>query len=182
MNIIETVTRLHLAPREKAGLAAAVVAVALFLLLQAVVFPLLEARRKAGRRLAVQTSLIREMHRLQREYRAVLDRSRAAEQRLSARKKGFTLFGYLEELAGQSGMKSRIAFMKPTVQPLSDSAHPAALIEMKLEALTLEDLVTFLYQVETRDPLVVVKRLAISKSEGIEGRIQAVLQVETIEA
>jgi hypothetical protein len=52
---------------------------------------------------------------------------------------------------------------------------------MKLEAITLEQLTTFLYGVETSENMVDINKIAISKTEKIQGLINAVLQVETIE-
>ena len=100
---------------------------------------------------------------------------------MDGRRKGFTLFSFMEDAAGKSGIKSKIAYMKPSVQSIKDSTLKQSSIEMKLESITSEELVDYLYNIETRDPLIFVRRLSLFKSSGSDGSIQAVLQVETIE-
>jgi hypothetical protein len=52
---------------------------------------------------------------------------------------------------------------------------------MKLEGIDLEQLVRYLYSVESSPEMVFVNRLSVSKGEGGSGTIDAVMQVETIE-
>ena len=53
---------------------------------------------------------------------------------------------------------------------------------MKLDAITLEQLTTYLYGIETSKNMVMVKKLSISKKEKNEGLVNVILQVETPEA
>jgi hypothetical protein len=52
---------------------------------------------------------------------------------------------------------------------------------MKLEAVTLEQLATYLYGVETSPNMVEIKKISISKQDKKQGLISAVLQAETVE-
>ena len=53
---------------------------------------------------------------------------------------------------------------------------------MKLDDITLEQLTTYLYGVETSKNMVMVKKVSISKKDKKQGLINVVLQVETLEA
>jgi general secretion pathway protein M len=53
---------------------------------------------------------------------------------------------------------------------------------MKLDDITLQQLTTYLYSVETSKNMVLVKKLSISKKEKSQGLIDVILQVETVEA
>ena len=52
---------------------------------------------------------------------------------------------------------------------------------MKLQTITMEQLTTYLYKVETSKNEVNVKRISIAKAGKQAGYIDAVLQVETFE-
>jgi general secretion pathway protein M len=52
---------------------------------------------------------------------------------------------------------------------------------MKLQAITLEQLTTYLYKIETSKNNVFIKRISITKTGKQEQFINAVLHVETIE-
>ena len=52
---------------------------------------------------------------------------------------------------------------------------------MKLENITMEQLATYLYKVETSKNIVLVKRLSITKDSKTAGFINVVMQLETSE-
>jgi hypothetical protein len=52
---------------------------------------------------------------------------------------------------------------------------------MKLEAVTLEQLATFLHAVESSKNMVSVSKLSITRRDQKEGLLDAILQVETLE-
>lgn len=71
--------------------------------------------------------------------------------------------------------------MKPSTSVQKDSPFKISQVEMKLKGLTLEQLISYLYNVETSKNMITIKKLSISKTGKQEGFIDAVLQVETTE-
>jgi general secretion pathway protein M len=69
--------------------------------------------------------------------------------------------------------------MKPSLSDQEDGRLKTSLVEMKLEAVTIDQLISYLYEVETSENMVRIKRIAISKTGKQEQFINAVLQVET---
>jgi general secretion pathway protein M len=53
---------------------------------------------------------------------------------------------------------------------------------MKLDGITLEQLTSYLYGIETSKNMVIVKKLSISKKEKNDNFVNVILQVETLEA
>jgi general secretion pathway protein M len=88
----------------------------------------------------------------------------------------------MNQLAGQAGIKDRISYMKPTNTVQKNSNYKLSRVEMKLDAVTLEQLTNYLYGIETSKNMVIVKKLSISKKEKNEGLVNVILQVETPEA
>jgi general secretion pathway protein M len=102
--------------------------------------------------------------------------------RVTQRPKGFSLNSFLVQQAGQVGIKDRISSMKPSKTIQKNSKYKISRVEMKLDAITLEQLTVYLHGVETSKNMVLVKKLSISKQDKKQGLINVIMQVETVEA
>jgi general secretion pathway protein M len=71
--------------------------------------------------------------------------------------------------------------MRPTKTEQKNSPLKLSRVEMKLEAVTLEQLTTFLHGVETSKNMVSVSKLSITRRDQKEGLLDAILQVDTLE-
>ena len=171
----------NLNKREKYAIGSAAALICLFIIIQFVLFPMIDKRDRLRRLIDIETKTIEEMIVLKSEYDTVVKNINFSKNRLAKRKKGFTLFSYLDELAGETGIKNKIKYMKPSRTSQKDGSVILSLVEMKLEAVTLKQLTAYLYRVETSENTVLVKRIAISKADKPPGSIDAVLQVETYE-
>lgn len=167
--------------REKIGVAAAAAAIVIFLVLQILVFPLFEKNAQLSRTLATRQQEREEILLLQTEYLKTAEKAQAAERHLKRRKQGFTLFSFLETLAGQTGVKSHIAYMRPTTTSQKDSTYRLSMVEMKLQEITMSQLLAYLHGIETSMDMIAIKRLSISKGEQRADLINTVFQVETLE-
>ena len=72
-------------------------------------------------------------------------------------------------------------YMRPSKIEQKNSALKLSRVEMKLEAVTLEQLATFLYGVETSRNMAVVSKLSINRRDQKEGLLDAIMQVDTLE-
>jgi general secretion pathway protein M len=97
------------------------------------------------------------------------------------RPESFTLFSFLDQLAGRTGIKAHVSYMKPSSTINEETGVSLSRVEMELQAISLKDLTKYLYHVETSENMVIVKRLSIARKGKSEGLIDAVLQVETVE-
>jgi len=167
--------------REKYAIGAAAAFLCLFIMVQFIFFPMIDKRDRLRRLIEIKTKTIEDMLTLKSEYDTAVTQINFSKDRLAKRQKGFTLFSFLDVLAGETGIKNKIKYMKPSSTSQKDGSIKLSLVEMKLEAVTLKQLAAYLYRVETSENTVVVKRLAISKADKPQGTIDAVMQVETYE-
>jgi general secretion pathway protein M len=179
MSIIAKFKKLN--KRERYAIVTAVAIIGLFLVAIFIVEPFFSGLDQRKRNLQAKAAMLEEMQRLQTEYATLTEKTKVSKSRFSARQKGFTLFSFLDRLAGDAGIKDRISYMKPSKKVQKNSLYKISRVEMKLEAITLEQLTTYLYGVETSENMVDINKIAISKTEKTQGLINAVLQVETIE-
>jgi general secretion pathway protein M len=167
--------------REKIGLVAAAAVILVVGLVELVISPVSAYVNRLDRTLAAQSAALAEMQRLTAQYESLRADSEAQQARLNQRQKGFTLFSFLDRTAGQVRLKDRIAYMKPSADPIKDTPYRLSRVEMKIQAVSLPQLVGFLHRVETAPEAITVKRLSITQTGKEERLIDAVLQMETFE-
>ncbi len=170
---------IKLKQREKYALYIAGGFMVLFLAIQFVVFPIIDHQKLLNRTLRVKLESLKEIRNLKSSYDQITQRNRLSKRRFAQREKGFTLFSFLDKLAGENGLKDKIIYMKPSSSAQKDKNYKISLVEMKLQPINLKQLVTYMYHVETSVNMVFIKRLSISKTEKENGLISAVLNVET---
>jgi general secretion pathway protein M len=180
-SILKHLNLSKLSRREKIVVAGGGCIVVLFLLIQFVAAPLLDRRSQLRQALTAKTLMLAEMQRMKADYEGLKLRSKRSEARFTRRDKGFTLFSFLDQLAGQSRIKERVNYMRPSKIEQKNSALKLSRVEMKLEAVTLEQLANFLYGVETSRNMAVVSKLSVTRRDQKEGLLDAILQVDTLE-
>jgi general secretion pathway protein M len=172
---------INLNKREKVAVLAAAAAVLVFALLQFLVFPLVEKNERLSTTLTARQQELEQIRQLQAEYRQTARKADSAQLFITRRKRGFTLFSFLETLAGKTRVKSHIAYMRPTRTPRKDSPYQLSMVEMKLQGITMSQLMAYLHGIETSRNMIAIKRLSISKKEKEADFIDTVFQVETLE-
>ena len=169
-----------LAKREKILVGIAGACVVTFVLFKLLVFPLLDSKERLARGIKTKQAALKEMTVLSAEYQSQQSGSRGVQQALSRRKKGFTLFSFLDEAAGSANVKKFIKYMKPSVSP-GTGDYKESTVEMKLESITLDQLTRYLYRIESPGDLVNIRRITISANKKEAGYLDAILQVFTFQ-
>ena len=167
--------------RERYGILLAAGAIGIFLIAVFIVEPFFSRAANMKNSLQTEAGRLVEMQRMQSEYTALTQQVKISASRFRTREKGFTLFSFLDRLAGESGIKDQISYMKPSKTVQKNSPYKISRVEMKLEAITLEQLANYLHGVETSKNMVDIKKISISKKDKEQGLLTAVLQVETVE-
>jgi general secretion pathway protein M len=169
---------MKLARREKYFVSAAALFIAIFFLLQFLIAPFFENRRRLQRGVRAKEDGLKQIVGLSSEYHRYQRGSQDIRKILARRKKGFTLFSFLEEAAGDAEVKAHIKYMKPSISS-SPGPYKEALVEMKLEAISLQQLIGYLSKIESPDNVVSIKRISISENKKRSGYLDAILQVLT---
>lgn len=171
----------NLTKREKYAIYALSGAILLFILIQFIVFPSIDKRKRLKRALQVKEDDLLEMIALKSDYNAIEKRMNLAKVRFENREKGFTLFSFLDSLTGKARIKEYVTYMKPSTTVQKNNSYKISQVEMKLKGLTLKQLTNYLHMIETSKNIVYIKKLSISKTGEQESFIDVVLQVETAE-
>ena len=167
--------------RERYAIMLAAGVIGIFLVVTFIVEPFLSKTDQLKKGLHDKAVMLEQMRQLQSEYGKLTQKAEVSKALFSRRQKGFKLFSFLDQLAGEAGVKDRISYMKPSTKVEKNSPYKISRVEMKLDAITLKQLTTYLYGVETSKNMVDIKRISISKKDKKQGLLTAVLQVETVE-
>jgi general secretion pathway protein M len=179
--ITKRVNLSRLSQREKIIVAGGGLALLIFLIVQFLIAPVFTRNTQMRRSVQAKTAMLAEMQRLKAEHDSLKSAATQSEARFTRRDKGFTLFSFLDQLAGQARVKERVSYMRPTKTEQKNSTLKLSRVEMKLEAVTLEQLAAFLHAVESSKNMVSVSKLSITRRDQKEGLLDAILQVETLE-
>ncbi len=171
----------QLHPREKVILTLGLAAMAITLFAYWVVFPLMDRRERSERQAVVREKELREMAAYQKEYEQIQKESRHTATLLAKRAPDFSLFSFLDQLAGTTGIKKKIVYMKPSSVRDPEKQYNLSRVEIKLDDVNLDQISRFLYRIETSPHLINVPRLSIKQTKQEGGFLEAVLQVETLE-
>jgi len=169
---------MQLAKREKYLVVLAVTVIVFGLVIQFALMPFLEKRERYKNNLTVKQNNLQQMLALRGEYLLLQQDSDTLAQRLAKRPKSFTLFSFLEKAAGDAGVKNNIKSMKPSAST-GKGPFKESLVEMKLERITLGQMVSYLKLIESPENLVGVKRASIQSNKKETEFLDVVLQVLT---
>ncbi len=165
--------------RERRIVAVAAALLVVLLVLQVLIFPVVDKRSQLRRQITTKTLNLHDMQALKIEYETLTRSVRDTANDLQRRSKGFTLFSYLDALAGRSGIKQNIVYMKPSTTQLKNSPYALSIVEVKIQSLTMGQLIDFLHGIENGKDRAWIRRMSIAKDDSNTGLITSVLHVET---
>ncbi len=165
-----------LTQKDRRVLVVGISALALFLLVQFVLFPLLDKRKRLNRGISIRQKGLIEMQEMQSRYKQLSLQSNTLEQRVSKRSGEFGLFSFLEKMAAEAEVKENIAYMKPS-DATGDGVLQQSMVEMKLKAINLKQLVALLERIESPEKIVELKRISIQENKKQEGTLDVIMQV-----
>jgi general secretion pathway protein M len=173
---------LNLNQREKLAVGGAALFLSIFFILQFVVFPVFEKRDTLRDQVSEKQDMLLDMKLLRAEYQDMKEKMESSQQGLRNRPANFTLFSFLDRLAGDTSLKDHIAYMKPSATVMEDSGLKISRVELKLQEVTMKNLTAYLFKVETSNNMVMIKRLSITRTGKDSGLVTAVIQAETFES
>ena len=141
--------------------------------------PSIEKRNNLERILFEKQASLEEMVLLEQQFMAVSNSFDTNTQVLANRKKGFSLFSFLDSHAQKSGVKENVAYMKPSTKKLEKSVYTLAIVKVKLKQVYLKELVDFLYHIELSNNAVTITSLSLIKAGKEKEKLDAVIETQT---
>jgi general secretion pathway protein M len=149
----------NLQSRERLFIGGAGAALVVFLIFKLAIDPTFKHYAELDRQIVTARRQLNELRTMQQEYQRQKSVVDSINNQLK-KQQNFAIFSRLEELAGQTGIRNKILYMKPTVSTPSEVYNEES-VEIKMEGVTLEQLVRYLHQIESSPQLLKIKRLEI---------------------
>jgi len=149
----------QLRPRERLFLGGGGAVLVLFLFFKVAIDPVFKHSADLDRQIVTARRQLDDLRTMQQEYQRQKSVVDTINNQLK-KQQNFAIFSRLEEFAGQTGIRNKILYMKPTVSTPSEVYNEES-VEIKMEGVTLEQLVRYLHQIENSPQLLKIKRLEI---------------------
>lgn len=164
--------------REKLTVAVGIGFLFCFVILQFGVSPYFKARGKLANSIGKNRSELLELKILQKEYQGFKKQTGGIKEKLKERDPSFSLFSFLDQQAAAADVKELISYMKPsTVESGGDLQE--SVVEMKLQKISLKQLVDFLKLIESQEKIVSIKRISMQESGQEKGFLEVIMQIVT---
>lgn len=164
--------------REKQIVTAGLIFLVCFAVFHFLVSPLLQARQQTQKALVHKKEDIQKISQLQAKYYKLQNQAVNIEERLQKRSPSFSLFSFIEEKATKAKVKQQINSMTPSTSEGEGSLRESR-VDLKLERISLQQLVDFLKEIESARDVVMIKRISIQENSREDGALDAVMQVIT---
>lgn len=146
---------------------------------QWILSPALEKRDRLERQVLDRTAALETLISEQAKARRFLQEQSRGDGEARSRKKGFTLFSFLDQLAVRSNIKDNIVHMKPDTRTVSGGGYTVSMVTVKMEDLYLKGLLSFLAGIESAGKGVHVTGLSLSKT-GKGDLLDALVEARTV--
>ncbi len=154
---------MRLTPREKLLAVALAVFVAVWALFAFAINPAVGRIETLGRLVPEKQNELHNISARSKEYIFLRDSLDQLRAKVDSQQDGFELLPFLETLVRKSGLEKKVAAMEQQVVPL-EPRYCETIVEVRLQNLTLSQLVDFLCKVESSPILVKTKALHIKRS------------------
>lgn len=164
--------------REKITILIGVGFLVCFVILQFGISPYLEADNSLDKSISKRRSDLIELQSLQQEFIRLKSQAGGIREQLKERPANFSLFSFLDSQASRAEIKEFISYMKPSTSE-GDGDLQESVVEMKLQKISLEQLVKYLQLIESPENVVSIKRVSIQESGKEEGLLEVIMQIVT---
>jgi len=154
---------IRLTRREKLSAVALAILVGGLVLFTFAVKPAIERTKTLRRVISEKQDELQKLRSRSNEYIFLRDSLDNLRTKAASQEEGFELLPFLESLIREHGLAKKVATMKQQILQLGPS-HSETIVEVRLENLTLRQLVDFIRKVESSKVLARIKSLYIKKN------------------
>ncbi len=145
----------------------------------ALVSPSLKKRTDLGRSIIRAEVQLKELRMLQGEYDQILEETKKIKQRMGGRPRDFELLPFLSQTANRLKLKSNLTSMKPSRRDI-DTSLAENMVELRLEGISLDNLVAYLYEIEKTGAGVAIASIRVQPESRLGGGLNVSMLVTSI--
>jgi general secretion pathway protein M len=170
---------IRLAKRERHFVIGVACFVGVIVLYELLISPFFENRAKMQRGVEKNEAYLRQVMELTAEYEAKKRVSQDMAQALDRRRRGFSLYTYLDQAAKKTGIDKHRTSMLPSTK--GEGLFKESTVDMDLEAVTGAQLMEYLYEIESPEDLISIKRMTVKQNGKQDGYLDVSFLALTLE-
>jgi hypothetical protein len=145
-----------------------------------VVAPTLRKRASLESSLVSARKQLKELRLLKREYDQILDETKKIRMRMDGRSRDFALsVSFLEQTATKLEIDKNLTSMKPSRRTL-DRTLAEDMVEVRLEGVSLENLIAYLYEIEKTGAAIAISNILIQPESRLGGGLNVSMLVTSV--
>jgi len=172
---------IRLTRREKLIVVAVAIIISAWLLFTFAVKPAIERTETLTRVISEKQDELQKLRARSNEYIFLRDSLSNLHTKVATQKKDFELLPFLESLIRECDLVRKVATMKQHVSQLEPKYYETV-VEIRLESLTLRQLVDFFWKVESSEVLARIKSLYIKKNLTNTDLLDSVVEIHNIKS
>jgi type II secretory pathway component PulM len=173
-------SRIKLSNRERRIIIVGGIAAAILFLIFGWVNPTLQRIERLDRAIAQERRELQEVRQLYSAFEALGSREAQAQEELENRTlESFSIASVIEGMARESKIQDRVQYLKPDQTPFSD-AYQEVSVSLKVTEIQPDQMVDFLYRIESSNDLLRVRSLQIRSNPKEKGTLDITLTVFTL--
>lgn len=173
-------SRLKLSSRDKRALLVGATLGVILLLIFGWILPTMDRIRRLDRAVASEAQRVQDVRRLHQALGELAEREARAQEQLKRRSsEAFSVASAIEGMARESKIMEQVQYLKPEQAKVSDQYREAS-VSLKAAELSPEQLVDFIYRVESSDRILRVRNLQIRTNPKEAGKLDVTLTIFTL--
>lgn len=179
-DVVMRLPTIRMSKREKRTLLVGGILAVVLLLIFVWVLPSLERIRTLDRALAAERGRLQQVRQLHRAILELKGQEREVQEQMERRlSEAFSVASVVEGMARDSGIMEQVQYLKPEMAKVSDKYRESS-VSLKAGEISPEQLVDFLYRVESSERLLRIRNLQIRSSPKEAGRLDVTLTIFTL--
>ena len=170
---------MQLTKREKTVVIAGASFLVLLIVVQLIVRPTTERISMLRRVVADKRAALTDLRTGSREYQTLTEEVERLRSMISRQQESRTMLSAIERIGEASGLSENVLSLKPTTVTM-DEEYEETVVEIRLDRITLAQLVEFLGKLESLGRAGGIKALDVRRAERSEGALRAVVQLATV--
>lgn len=170
---------MNLTKREKKIISAGAVLLGLFVAFQVFVRPAIGRVRTLRRVLTDKRQVLAELRAKSEEYNVIsreLEKVRLEIQRQPEERK---ILSFVERIQKDCGLMQKVVYMKPSTMVVND-VYEETTIEIKLQSITLDQLIQFLLKIESSELTIGIRTLDIKRGVRDSNLLDTIIQLVSL--
>ena len=170
---------MNLTQREKQFIAAGAVLLGLIVIFQLFARPAISRVSTLRRVVSDKRQLLSELRAKSEQYKTISRKLEKIRLEMGRQPEERKILSFVERIQKESGLMKKVVYMKPSTMVVND-VYEQITIEIKLQSITLDQLIRFLLKIESSELTLGIRSLEIKRGVRESGLLDTTIQLVSL--